>query len=307
MVRITSAFRKTMIETFHEQGADWLARLPDQIRQYEERWSLQVLDPFGLSYSYCAPAVRAGGEAVVLKLSVPTADFTHQVRALRYYNGQGMVRMLEEDAEHGALLMERLLPGKMLSETVMDDDEATRIAAQVMRDAWVPAPDDPTFQSVEGWMVNFPKDLAHFADGTCPLPARTIERTQALFADLTASTGPRFLLHGDLHHDNILSVGEGEGQRWRAIDPFGVVGERELEIGGFIRNPQFQLPVDADRQRMLKRRLAIFHEDLGLDIQRMSAWSAVYAAISAAWILSGDGEGWEFDAALAEFFGDLVG
>jgi streptomycin 6-kinase len=44
---------------------------------------------------------------------------------------------------------------------------------------------------------------------------------------------PTVLLHGDLHHDNILRGRDGQ---WLVIDPQGVAGPAFLEAGRFIQN-----------------------------------------------------------------------
>ncbi len=54
-----------------------------------------------------------------------------------------------------------------------------------------------------------------------------------LAQELLLSQGEPVLLHGDLHHYNLLQ----HQDTWLAIDPKGVVGEREFEIGAFLRNP----------------------------------------------------------------------
>ena len=41
------------------------------------------------------------------------------------------------------------------------------------------------------------------------------------------------LLHGDLHHENILLDASGN---WKAIDPQGRIGEQCLECGRFLLN-----------------------------------------------------------------------
>jgi len=125
--------------------------------------------------------------------------------------------------------------------------------------------------------------------------------------DCGRTGGPQHLLHGDLHHFNILSVSEESGLGWRAIDPFGVVGEREVEIGAFVRNPNLALPITPELERKLKRRLDVFHEQLGLDLKRMIAWASVYAAVSAWWTISTDADGWQVDAALSDFFANHLG
>jgi streptomycin 6-kinase len=194
----------------------------------------------------------------------------------------------------------------MLVDEIKDDEQATRIAAGAMKALWIPVPDGYPFSTMADWAEEFGQIRSRFRDRFCPLPERTIDRTEALFADLLASEGTRCLLHGDLHHFNILSVREAGSLGWRAIDPFGVVGEREVEVGAFMKNPDLTLPFTLEIRRKLSRRLDVFREELGLDLQRLIAWSSVYAAVSAWWTISSEADGWQVDAALADFFAGLL-
>lgn len=68
---VTDEFRRTITATYGQAGAAWLDRLPAIIQRCAELWDLKVLPPFDkFSYSYPAPAVRADGTEVVLKLSL---------------------------------------------------------------------------------------------------------------------------------------------------------------------------------------------------------------------------------------------
>lgn len=306
MLYLPESFRQTITSYFHAEGAAWLDRLGELIQLYEDRWSIRVGQPFQLSFSYCAPAILPDGREAVIKLEMPNAESRHRAQALRHFNGHGMVRLIAADIEQGASLMERLIPGKMLAEEIADDEQATRIAAGVMQAMWIPAPSDYPFPTMADWLLNFKKIRSRLANATYPLPLRTIERTEALFTDLLASAGEQVLLHGDLHHFNILSVAEEGGLGWRAIDPFGVIGEREAEIGAFIRNPHLELPVVPALRAMLLRRIDIFQEVLGFDRQRLIAWAAVYAAVSAWWSISDGVDDWHLDAALADLFAAML-
>jgi streptomycin 6-kinase len=297
LLNLPEDFRKNILDNFKQAGTEWLAQLPRLIHFYEQRWDIRAGEPFLLSYHYVAPAERADGTPVVLKLGVPGEDFSTAGEALQIFDRRGMARLLEADLTQGAVLLERLLPGRMLVDEIKDDDEATRICARVMQAMWTPAPVGRKFPRVERWVKNFTTVRDKYAGGDCPLTWKTVDRTEKLAAELLASAGQRFLLHGDLHHFNILSVVEAGELGWRAIDPFGIVGEREMEPAAMLRNPYLIPPVD---EKMLRRRLAIFQEMLGFDLQRMIAWAAVYCALSAWWTLSVDAEGWELDAQMAE-------
>jgi len=87
------------------------------------------------------------------------------------------------------------------------------------------------------------------------------------------------LLHGDLHHDNVLF---DDALGWRAIDPKGVLGEVEFEIGAALRNPQ-ELPGVIGNLSVFRRRVDIFSSRLRLDSGRVLAWAFAQAVLSAIW------------------------
>jgi streptomycin 6-kinase len=181
-----------------------------------------------------------------------------------------------------------------------DDDEATRIAAQVMRALWrpaSPAPQDAVFPTAARWASGLQRLRARFDGGTGPLPEEMVQHAEALLVELLASSGAPMLLHGDLHHENILAA---ERAPWLAIDPKGLIGEAEYEVGALMRNPLPRLLALPDVTATLARRFDILAETLGFDRQRMIAWSWAQAVLSAWWHIEDHGHGWEPTIALAE-------
>jgi len=274
---VSDKFAQKVIDVHGETGIKWLSRLPDIIAECEHRWSLKVMPPFDpLSYSYVAPAVRANGTEVVLKLGVPHDGLMTEMEALRLFDGSGAVKLLEADVVLGAIVLERLKPGAFLS-NLADDEQATTIAAQVIRRLWRPAPSEHPFPTVAEWAAGLKTMRDHFDGGTGPLPASLVEKAEALFSELIDPMGKPMLLHGDLHHDNILSA---ERESWLAIDPKGVVGEAEYEVGAFLRNHLLLRP---NPEKVLARRIAQFVEELGLDRERIIGWGLAQAVLSAWW------------------------
>jgi streptomycin 6-kinase len=49
------------------------------------------------------------------------------------------------------------------------------------------------------------------------------------------------------------------------LDPKGVIGEREYEVGALLRNPNLETFSDTERQQLLARRIDILEEVLGFD------------------------------------------
>ncbi|MEZ4594706.1 MAG: aminoglycoside phosphotransferase family protein [Chloroflexota bacterium] len=300
-MNLPTQFVKTVTCTF-TGGAEWLENLPSLLAECERRWDLVVKPTnFTLSYNYVAPATLADGTEIVLKVGVPNRELRTEIAALRLYDGCGCIRLLDADAEAGILLLERLHPGEMLT-IVPDDDEATRIAALAMQTLWRPLPAEHSFPSVADWAAGLAKLREEFGGGTGPFEERVVETAESLFTDLLASSETQVLLHGDLHHTNILSAGDG----WRVIDPKGVAGEPAYEVGALLRNP-FTIFDEPDLKRITARRLDILAETLGMDRERLCQWSLAQAVLSAWWSYEdgGDPADWEQTMRLATILSDL--
>jgi streptomycin 6-kinase len=284
-------FARTVVALRGEAGAEWLDRLPETVADCEERWSLRAGPPFpDLSYNYTAPATLADGTATVLKLSFPDdREFRTEAAALALYDGRGVVRLLGLAPDRGAMLLERAQPGAPLG-TVEDDREATSGAAGVMREMWRPAPPDHTFPTVSDWARGFERLRRRFGGGTGPMPAALVGEAESLFAELIASQEAEpVLLHGDLHHANILSA---RRRPWLAIDPKGVVGEPAYDTGALLRNP-VELLRAPHPGKVLERRLRRLSEELELDPARVRGWAVAQAVLAAFWGLEDSGRVWE--------------
>ena len=295
---------RAMVELYGEVGVEWLNDLPPLVADCARRWSLDVLPPFDdLSYNYVAPAIRADGADVVLKVGVPNRELVTEIEALRLYDGRGIVRLLDAAPDEGILLLERLKPGTTLSSIAGDDDEkATSIAAQVMRQLWRPAPPGNLFPTVARWALGMRRLREHFDGGSGPFPAALVAKAEALFDELIASMAEPALLHGDLHHQNILAA---ERCPWLALDPKGVIGEPEYEVGALLRNSMPQ-PLTAPRSKhILARRVDQLAEELDFDRARLVGWGVAQAVLSAWWSVEDHGHGWESAIACAELLDGL--
>lgn len=299
---IPADFAQRISGVHGDAGQAWLAGLPDLLDRLAAQWQLTLLPPFELSYNYVAPAVRADGAEVVLKAGVPNPLLACEVAALRLCDGRGMVRLLELDAGGSAFLLERLVPGTLLAS--LDDAQATAIAAEVMRQIWRPLPADHPFPSIGDWARGFQRLRRRFDGGAGPLPARLVDLAERLYAELLASAAEPVLLHGDLHHYNILAA---QRQPWLVIDPQGVAGEPAYEVGALLRNPLLQtLPPASELVRMQARRVDQLTDLLGFDRQRLIGWSVAQAVLSAWWDIEDQTPGAERAIAYAEALAELL-
>jgi len=126
-------------------------------------------------------------------------------------------------------------------------------------------------------------------------------RAAGLFFELCDSMVDVVVLHGDLHHENVLRAGAG----WLAIDAKGVVGEPAYEVGALLRNPKPHVLSLPHPGRVLARRARLLCDALELDPARVFAWAYAQAVLSAAWSVE-DGEDPSFAQAVAELLEPLT-
>jgi streptomycin 6-kinase len=286
---LPTQFTKNVLAVCGTRGRRWLSDLPKIVGEIAEKWSLVVENPFpNLSYNYVAPCVsRADGNRAVLKIGLPEENDSvvfGEANFLKNADGNGAVKLLQFDALRRTLLLERLLPGENLTGLAeTNDEEATTEAIRVMNKIRRSPPANHAFPTLEKWVGSFLR-----AEKTKFDFAR-VKKAQRIFERLIGSSG-QSLLHGDLHHQNILSA---RRERFLAIDPKGIVGDIGFEISVFLNNPRGWVLTVPDRRKMLCRRVEQFAEAFAIEPGDLRDWAFAEAVLSAWWTIEDGGSDWE--------------
>lgn len=98
-------------------GRGWIAALPALIGHFSKLWPLQIGEPFLSGNVALVASAERHGRPVVLKINFVDEETRHEAIALRFWNGQSAVQVLETGESAGALLLERLDPGTPLART----------------------------------------------------------------------------------------------------------------------------------------------------------------------------------------------
>lgn len=236
----------------------------ETIARYAERWRLTLTEkPFETPSSWLA-YVERGNTPAVLKIPKPGSDEHNGARALEHFGERIAVRVVEHDAE--AILLERAMPGTTLAEVVLggQDDDATHVICDLIerlpRDS-VPPGDWKTVPYMAGAWDRYRKGTPH------PLLAPYVDRAETMYLDLCRTSSENVLLHGDLHHMNILNDARG----WLIIDPKGVVGDPAYEVAMSLHNPVPHFEMMAE-PKVMARRVRIFSERLKISEERVVRW-----------------------------------
>jgi streptomycin 6-kinase len=291
-------FRETILGAFREEGRRWLVSLPEIIKEIEENWSIAVKPPFpNLSYHYVAPCVFAGGSGeAVLKIGFPgeAVNILNEVKMLKFLGGRNAVRLLRFDEKRFAFLLEKLSPGENLKTICQKNNEAraVEIAIEVMRAFWQKPPEDNQFPRLEQWFRDFDKAAQ------TEFPSSYIKKASKFFDELT-ELKQDVLLHGDFHHENILSAAR---QPFLAIDPKGIIGEIGYDICIFMINHAHWLKSEPDLRGKLDAAIGKFSEAFKISPRNIRKWVFAHLVLSAWWTFEENCENWKDELAFAEIW-----
>ena len=112
-------------------------------------------------------------------------------------------------------------------------------------------------------------------------------------AELLSSPREESVLHGDIHHDNVLDFGE---RGWLAIDPKRLYGERGFDYANIFCNPNYGIATDP---AIFQRRVEQVCRLAGLERRRLLQWILAWSGLSAAWFME-DGQAADIDFRVAE-------
>ncbi|MET0299564.1 MAG: aminoglycoside phosphotransferase family protein [Flavitalea sp.] len=248
---------------------------------YLKNWSLTADGDVLLRRSGIILPVIQNGMRGILKIAT-TREEQSGARLMVYWNGTGAARVLEFDGD--ALLIERASGTRSLMQLVLDnkDDEATEIICEVVSELHKPriglAP------GLVPLAERFNSLFALHAGGMFDQCVRSAEMLLQHPRDIV-------LLHGDIHHGNILDFDE---RGWLAIDPKGMVGDRSFDYANIFCNPNLEVAVDRGR---FEQRVTTVCKITGIERDRLLHWIVAWAGLSAAWHIE-DGESEDVEGVL---------
>ncbi|MCC3766808.1 aminoglycoside phosphotransferase family protein [Streptomyces sp. UNOC14_S4] len=275
-------------------GRAWTAALPSLGAEFLDRWGLRLDGP--ASHGMVAlvlPVRRADGTPAALKLQPLTDESVDEPAALRAWNGDGAVALLDHDAETGTMLLERLDAERSLL-CVPDAEEALRTLSELLaRLLKTPPPHDGmrTLRDIASAML---------ADVPEALPAIPDATERALVADCAAAVrevndgpGPDGrLLHWDLHYANVLAPLPGaDREPWLAIDPKPLVGDPGFELLPAMDDRWEDVTATGDVRRAVLRRFDLMTDVVGLDRPRAARWTLGRVLQNALWDIEDTEEG----------------
>ncbi len=187
---------------------------------------------------------------------------------MQYLQNDGIVKLLDFDDEHCALLLQYILSQGNLTDFIVagnDDNLVINAFAQLFNKIHAFPKDeiDTDFKYLQNEFVilqsyNFTK-----------IPEHVLQKAMRLYDELFSSDEPYYLLHCDLHCQNILQYQDS----FIAIDPWPSMGPLEYDVAPFLVSPTDFLLSHNNVKDILQNRLNRLSDLLHFNKKRLKDWS----------------------------------
>ncbi|KQU75390.1 3'-kinase [Aminobacter sp. DSM 101952] len=247
---------------------------------FPARWN--VTDPQLIAETFSSriwKVRRADGTPAVVKALKPFDDVADELRGAHYLSwrgGMGAVRLLGLEG-HDMLLEyagDRLLTYELNEH---GDRHATDIANEAMARLLSPS-DTPPPADLQPLRERY-ASLFKKANGDRDAAAESPYVEAATIAERLLSNPHELrVLHGDLHHDNIL-LGE---RGWLVIDPKGLIGDPAFDAANLFYNPLYRHDLSLDPERVAYM-AETFARTLGQRPDAILDHAIAWGCLSASW------------------------
>lgn len=229
-----------------------------------EKWQLDNVQPFVYEFVFYHYVARAYSNLYQQEVVVKIDDSNEEAHALQYLQNDGMVKLLDYDEDYCALLLEYIPTQGCLTDYILagnDDDIIIDIFATLFKKIHG--------SPHRGSTTNYPLLQDRFAllqsYNFTKIPQPILHKAQQLYHQLFADEQPHYLLHCDLHCQNILQSNE----TFIAIDPWPAMGPLVYDVAPFFVCPTDFLLTTKNTLSVLQNRLNRLSDILDLDKQAL--------------------------------------
>lgn len=245
--------------------------LPEITSKIAKKYSLSKLTPVSnMSFNYVARGYQ-NDNPIILKICPDSKAITKEVSCLKTFASHVAAEVIAYDDT--MIIIQRAVPGTTLKDYFpANDDEATRVVCSVIKEL------HSADISKSHDIYNI-RDLLKTLDQD--IPGEILSKARILRDELLSSNKKEVLLHGDLHHDNILRNGDD----WLVIDPKGFIGDPAFEPAAYLCNPIPGLLQEDNVSNLITNRIKLCSDQLNISKQRISDWLYVKTVLCWAWSL----------------------
>ena len=273
---IPQDFREFRVSQDGEAATAWLKTVPLLIENALSNWNLELV----------SPVPKAGATGLVFFVKRESKDFALKIGwkdsgtvsesiALKLWNGKGAVFVESYDAENQVTLMERLTDKSLGDIPVFT---AAAIAGRIIKTLSL-----RTTTTLPSLAVRLGEIRKSFTAAATELETKYEFIDFDLLLKMLENRKVElddFLVHGDVHYENILMSERGD---WKAIDPKPLIGDIEFSVPELLWTR-----VDELSDSKIHELLTTIIDSGELEYQKALEWSIIRSIDYYLWAVSSD-------------------
>lgn len=280
MMNSSYAFTQNDIEKIVNRfGSSFYEKVLCDIENYTHKWALstlQLIPSFSANVVFACRSVLYGN--AVLKIGRPSRESWTEVMTLRQYDGRRFCNVFEADMENGVILEEQVQPGIPLRDEP-SLDKRLDVFSSLYKNLHISTAQAEQYPTYIGWVERITEYMSQRPD--CHELYMHMKQARDICLSIASLYSQEMLLHGDLHHDNMLL---GCGGEYVIIDPKGVIGDPVFDIPRFILN-EFDESITEDSYEKIDNIICILEKKLAIPNDVIRKCLYVETAMGMCWFV----------------------
>ena len=286
--------KKNIISMYNDEGKEWLDALPEITRKIAKDHNLSSLTSVNnMTFNYVASGYQ-NHKPIIFKIGMNSKALTKEASCLKAFSKHAVAEVIAHD--DNMIIMQRAVPGSTLKDHFPDNDiDATKLLCRSIKELHKASiPESHNFYHLS--------ELFKALDQKLDIPDKILAKAKHLKDKLLSTTTKEVLLHGDLHHDNILK----NGDQWLVIDPKGFMGDSAFEPAAYLCNPIPELLHKDNAKQIVSARIKLCAEKLEIPEQRIKDWLYVKSVLCWAWSLEDNLDPGYWEDFLEKISGEII-
>lgn len=272
---IFTAKQRESLETAFSEA--FFATIVGLLDSYSQRWKLtdlRLVEYYSINCIFTATTEYYG--PVVLKICQPDKEVKTETHALMDFKGNRFCQLYDYDLADSVLLIERIVPGTAVRAS-SDLSERISIFTTLFKSIHQKTYTADVYPTYKQWVKRIAVVMRE--DQRIPELSLRMQEAEAYMDELSERYHDSHLLHGDLHHDNMLLGSDG----YRIIDPKGVIGDPICDVPRFVLNEYQEEDSLEGNESRIKEALIQLHERLSYPLEDLCKMFFIETAMSLSW------------------------
>lgn len=229
IIYLPKKFKTNIINLYGNEGEIWVKGIDNLIEKYINKYkieNIELVDNLSINLVLKAKSQQYGN--IILKIAPATRTLISEASALEYYSSKYSAMCYYYDEEDETMILELLSPGINLFD-LDNQEERIKVFSNIANNIMFNPENNENFKIFEKRFYDkimcVEENKEEFLD-----IKEIIDMSIQVYNTIKSKNLPKYVLHGDLQHKNILKSEDN----WKVIDPHGIVAERAFETSIFI-------------------------------------------------------------------------